>query len=554
MLDTDARAGRPDPVTRLLLLGGYGGFGGRIARRLAAAGYEVLVAGRSFDKAQAFCLETPGFVPLALDRSRIAEALEQQLPAMVVDASGPFQAMDHAIPKACIAAGVHYLDIADSRDFVCGIAALDAAAKDAGVVVLSGASSVPALSGAAVRHLAKGMERVRAVEMAISASNKAAAGPAVSAAILGQVGQPLRLWRGRRWAQAFGWQEMRSARFECAGGEAIARRSVALVDVPDLALLPDRLAGRPAVAFRAGTELRFQNWALCLASWLVRTRMVASLAPLARILNPLQALTRSLGSDRSAMIVRLFGDASGRRVERRWTLIAERGDGPEIPTLSVAPIVARILSGTEAAGARDAGEVLTLDDYADAFGKLAINCSTQELAASPPLYARVMGDRFAQLPPELRAIHDVHRDGGATGEAQVTGAANPIAAFVARIVGFPKPGHHRLHVHFRESGGQETWTRDFSGRRFHSHLSQRGPWLVERFGLLRFAFDLPSDAQGLSMVMQRWWIGPLPLPKFLAPRSIAKEWTENGRFHFDVPIALPLIGRLIHYCGWLEKA
>jgi hypothetical protein len=347
---------------------------------------------------------------------------------------------------------------------------------------------------------------------------------------------------------------MHSARFACAGTDAIAGRSVALVDVPDLALLPDRLAGRPAVAFRAGTELGFQNWVLWCASWLVRTRLVASLAPLARILNPLQALTRSLGGDRSAMIVRLFGDAAGRRVERRWTLIADRGEGPEIPTLSVAPIIARILSGKEATGARDAGEALTLDDYAAAFGKLAIHCSTRELAASLPLYARVMGDRFAELPPELRAIHDVHRDGGARGEAQVTGAANPVAALVARMVGFPKPGHHPLHVHFRESGGRETWTRDFSGRRFHSHLSQRGPWLVERFGPLRFAFDLPSDAHGLSMVMQRWWIGPLPLPKFLAPRSTAKEWSEDGRFHFDVPIVLPLIGRLIHYRGWLDPA
>lgn len=535
-----------------MLLGGYGGFGGRIARRLASAGHEVLVAGRSIDKARAFCREMPGLIPLSLDRSRIATALEEHEPAMVVDASGPFQAMDHAIPMACIAAGVHYIDIADSRDFVCGIQALDDAARHAGVVLLSGASSVPALSGAAVRHLAQGMNRVRAIEMAISASNKATAGPAVSIAILGQVGQPIRIWRGQRWARTFGWQEMHSARFRCTGTEPITGRRVGLVDVPDLALLPERLAGRPAVSFRAGTELGFQNWALWLANWLVRTRLVTTLAPFARILRPLQSLTRSLGSDRSAMIVRLFGDVAGQRVERRWSLIADQGDGPEIPSLSVVPIVDRILSGKEAAGARDAGEALTLDDYADAFGKLAVHCGTEELAASPSLYERVMGDRFARLPPEVRAIHDVFRDGGATGEAQVTGASNPVAALVARAVGFPQPGHHRLHVHFRETDGHENWTRDFGGRCFQSHLSQRDRWLVERFGPFRFAFDLPSDARGLSMVMRRWWFGPLPLPKWLAPRSTAREWSENRQFHFDVPIALPLIGRLVHYRGWLE--
>lgn len=539
-------------MSRILLLGGYGGFGSRIAHRLAATGHEVLVAGRSIAKARAFCAQSPGLVPLAVDRCEIARALEDYRPAIVVDASGPFQAMAYDIPTACIAARVHYVDIADARDFVCGIGTLNETAKAAGIVVLSGASSVPALSGAAARHLASGVERVRAVEMAISASNKATAGPSVAAAILGQVGQPIRLWRGQRWTKAFGWQEPRSQSFDCAGTTPIRGRMVGLVDVPDLSLLPQRLPSRPAVSFRAGTELGFQNRALWLASWFVRWGLFRTLAPFARWLRPLQSLTRKLGSDRSAMIVRLFGDRNGCRVERRWTLIADHGDGPEIRTLAVAPIVERILAGKEPAGARDAGETLTLDDFAVPFSGLAIHHQTDEFPVPPPLYARVMGPHFTALPDEVRAMHDVLRDGGAIGEAEVSGPSNPIAMLIARAVGFPKPGRHRLHVHFEENGGRETWTRDFSGQCFRSHLSQHGPWLVERFGPLRFAFTLPGDDKGLIMVMQRWWIGPLPLPKWLAPRSAAREWTENGRFHFDVPIDHPILGRLVHYRGWLH--
>lgn len=539
-------------MSRILVLGGYGGFGGRVAKRLALAGHDVLVAGRSIEKARTFCAGVPGLQPAFLNREDIAPGLAEHRPAIVVDASGPFQAMDYAVPAACIEAGVHYLDIADGRDFVCGIDALDAAAKEANAVVLSGASSVPALSGAVVRSLAKGLDRVRAIDMAISASNKATAGPAVATAILGQVGQPMAIWRGQRWTQAFGWQEIQSLRFECAGTAPIDHRLMGLVDVPDLTLLPERLPGQPAITFRAGTELQFQTLALALASWLVRILTITSLAPWGRWLLPAQSLTRSWGSDRSAMMVRLFGDRKGERVERRWTLIANHGDGPEIPALSIVPIVARILAGEETPGARDAGQCLELTDYADAFRTLAINLETTEEVASPSLYRRMMGERFATLAPEVAAMHDVFRDGGATGEAVVAGASNWIGGLIARIVGFPPAGRHPLHVHFQEGDGSEEWTRDFGGRKFRSRLSQHGAWLIERFGPIRFAFDLLAANGGLTMVMQRWWIGPIPLPKALAPRSTAREWAESGRFHFDVPIELPFVGRLVHYRGWLK--
>lgn len=539
-------------MKRILVLGGYGGFGGRISARLASAGYDVLVAGRSIEKARDFCMCKLGLTPLAVDRGEIVQALARHMPVVLVDASGPFQAMDYAVPSACITAGVHYVDIADSRDFVCGINALDTAARNAGVVVLSGASSVPALSGAVIRHLKQEMDHVHAIDIVISASNKAAAGPSVSAAILGQVGQSISIWRGRRWDTVFGWQELRKVDFYCAGTAPIKRRIVALVDVPDLGLWPKSIVGQPAVTFRAGTELSFQNRALWLVSWLVKGRILRSLAPFAHLLSPLQYLTRSMGSDRSAMAVRLFGLANGQEVERQWTLIADEGDGPEIPTLSVEPVVARIIAGAEPDGARDAGDTLSLSDYTSAFGGLAIRHDTREIPSSPPLYARVMGERFAALPAELQSIHSVFRDGGTTGGAEVTGAANWLGAIIARVFGFPPPGHHPVHVQFMEENGRETWVRHFSGQAFKSELSQHGPYLVERFGPLRFAFSLLLEPKGLRMEMRRWWIGPIPLPLAMAPRSEAREWSQEGRFWFDVPIALPFIGRLVHYRGWLK--
>lgn len=347
-------------MSRVLVLGGYGGFGGRISGRLAKDGHTVLVAGRSLAKAQAFCRGHAGLIPLELDRRNIAEALARHAPGLVVDASGPFQAMDLGVPKACIEAGAHYCDIADSTAFVLAVAGLNSTAIERNVVIISGASSVPALSGAATRMLSAGMGRVTSVEIAISASNRAAAGAAVAGAILRQVGKPFDLWRGGRKTTGYGWQDSIRIDFRVAGVPPLARRRVGLVDVPDIALLPSRLPGRPSVTFRAGTELGFQNLVLWLLSWPVRWGWLKSLAGLARWAAPLHRLTAKLGSDRSAMSVRVFGEAADKRLERRWTLIAEQGDGPEIPALAAPLLAARILGGCEAPGARDAGQALRL--------------------------------------------------------------------------------------------------------------------------------------------------------------------------------------------------
>lgn len=541
-------------MSAVLVLGGYGGFGARLTRRLAAAGLEVIVAGRHLASAVAFCAKVPGTTPLVADLDAPETVLAERRPALVIDAAGPFQQSGYALPIACIAHGIPYLDLADGRRFVAGIATLDAAAIEAGVAVIAGASSVPALSGAVVRHLAAGMERVTAVEIAISACNRATAGASVAAAILSYVGQPITVRRGGAAAVVYGWQDLRREPFELSDGTGLGRRLVAAADVPDLELLPRRLPGQPGVLFRAGTEFRFQMLGLWLVSWLVRWRWLRSLRRFAGLLLPAQRLTRTLGSDRSGMVVRVFGVAGGRRLERRWTLIAEHGTGPEIPTLAAALLAERMVTGRIAPGARDAGPLLDLADFDAAFDRLAIRREVRDIAQPDPLYARVMGARFAQLAPAVRAIHSVLRDGGASGRATVRRGTHPLARLIGAILRFPPAGEHPLHVGFAERRGVERWTRDFGGCRFSSRLSAKGARLIERFGPLRFHFDVPNDGSGLRMVLRRWSVFGIPLPPLLAPRADAREWEEDGLFRLDVPIVLPLIGLVVHYTGWLAPA
>jgi hypothetical protein len=538
-------------VKRVLLLGGYGTFGGRIAERGAAAGFEMLVAGRNRARAEAFCAGRERLVPVMLDPT-LDETLARLRPFAVVDAAGPFQGSDYGTARAAIAAGCHYLDIADGSAFVAGIGLLDDQAKAAGVCAISGASSVPALSGAVVSALADGLDSITSVEIVLSASSRGTAGRSVTAAILTYLGRPVRLRRGGRWSHAYGWQGLRRFDFAVEGAPPLRRRLAALAEVPDLGLLPARLPGRPAVSFFAGTDAPWHNLGLWLLSWPVRWGWLRRPERFAGMLSIIQRWTRGAGSLRSAFEMRLYGKSGGKRLERRWTFIAERGDGPEIPSLAVPLLLARLAALP--VGARDAGGLLRLEDFEPSLDGLAAVHESSERELPPPLYARVMGERFAALPPAVRAMHEVLRDGGASGEAEVRRGRNPLARLIASSLGFPSEGAHRVHVAFAEGEGGERWTRDFSGRTFSTFLSERGGRLTERFGLVRFAFDLPSESTGLRMIIRRWWIGKLPLPLFLAPRSEAAEWEEEGRFYFDVPIALPLIGLLVQYRGWLEPA
>ena len=592
-------------MSRILVIGGYGGFGARLSARLAGEGHHVLVGGRNRNKAEAFCLpiqqdgegdhtkcdggvtsaevldprenqRPAGSVtlppaslvplptaarrggtcePIVVDRNGdIAAVLAAARPDLVIDAAGPFQDSACAVPEACIAARIPYLDLADGRAFVAGIAALDETAKAAGVAIVSGASSLPALTGAIVRALAQGLDRVESVEAALSASNRASGGASVVEAILSYVGRPVRLWRGGRWARAHGWQELRRIDYEAAGAEPLCGRLVALVDVPDLELIPDLLPGRPAVAFRAGTELSFQMLGLWLASWPVRWGWLRSLRPFAPLLLRLYHATLGLGGARSAMSVTLTGWAGPRPLERRWTIVAERGEGLHIPTLAAQLLAADMLAGRLAPGARSAAGLLALERFAPLFAGLAVRHGVVERPLPPPLYARAMGADFERLPPAVGRLHALVADAGATGEAEVTRGRGLLARLAAALMRFPPEGRWPLHVAFAARGGAETWTRRYGPHIMRSVLSLRPGGVVERFGPVRFAFDLALLPDGLAMHLAGWSILGMPLPRRLAPRIFATEREIDGRFHFDVRAALPLAGEVIRYAGWLEPA
>ena len=556
---------------KILIVGGYGVFGGRIVELLEGnARLTLLVAGRSRDKAAAFCRTRSAkakLVPLALDRDGdLGARLAAERPDIVVDASGPFQAYGetrYRLIEACIAQGINYLDLADGSEFVAGVGGFDAAARSAGVFVLSGVSSFPVLTAAVVRRLSIGMKRVDTISGGIAPSPYAGVGENVIRAIADYAGQCIELRRDGGTAVAFPLTEQRRYTIAPPGRVPVSSTLFSLVDVPDLKALPELWPEVKSVWMGAGPVPEILYRAFIGLAWLVRLRLLRSLLPLSRIIH-FVSNRLPWGEHRGGMFIEVEGEGKdGEPLRRSWHLLAEGNDGPLIPSMAVQGIVRRVLDGRPPApGARAAVHDLELDDYEKLFAGRPLFTGIREdtAEAGQCLYAALLGSAWNELPAAIRDMHDLSGTKEVAGRASVARGKNPLARLAGWIMGFPAASADvPVAVRFDVAGEEEIWTRTFGKQRFASRqFAGRGRsrhLLVERFGPLSFAMALVVEEGGvLRLVLRRWSLFGLPLPLWLAPRSNAYEASADGRFRFHVEISHPLTGSIVKYRGWLVPA
>jgi len=243
---------------------------------------------------------------------------------------------------------------------VCAVTALDAEARARGVLVVSGASSVPALTCAVIDRYAGDFGQLAEIEAGISSSSRVP-GAATVTAMLCQCGRPFSQWRDGSWGTAHGAQALRRRRFTQPG----MSRWIGDTDVPDLALFPQRYPGVRSVRFGAGVELTPVQWSFWLFSWLVRLGLVRDAPRWAPLLMRGARMVQGLGTGRSAMFVALRGtDRSGAAIERGWELLAIGNEGANVPCMA-AVALARKLARPEftVRGATPCVGLLTLEEY-----------------------------------------------------------------------------------------------------------------------------------------------------------------------------------------------
>jgi hypothetical protein len=240
-------------------------------------------------------------------------------------------------------------------------------------------------------------------------------------------------------------------------------------------------------------------------------------------------------------------------------MLAEGDAGPLIPSMAIEAIIRKCLAGdVPAPGARSAHHALELGDYEEMFARRGISTGIRE-DTTGSLYCRALGGAYATLPARIRELHDFESTGRYQGRAEIKGPTNPFARFVAALFGFPPAGSDvPVTLRLSRTGGVETWDRSFAGRALSSTQELgRGRYdglIVERFGPMRFGMAAVVEDNRLRLIIRRWDLLGLPLPRALLPRVDAGEHADDGRFHFLVDIAAPLLGRLVRYEGWLEPA
>jgi hypothetical protein len=364
-------------VTRVLIIGGYGNFGGYIARALATdSNITLLIGGRSQAKADEFAASLSASNPASGCTIDINRDIESQLrrigPEVVIHTTGPFQAQDHRVARAAIAVGADYLDLADARKFVATISELDEAAKEAGVAVVAGASSVPCLTAAFIDRYRPRFARLVSATYGITAAQATNRGLGTAAAILSYVGKPFTILSGGQPKRVFGWQGTRAVRYPELGVRLFGH-----CDIPDLELFPERYPELRDLEFVAGHEVKLLHIGTWLLSWIVRLGFVKSLATYAESLLNLSFLFDPLGSDKSGFHMFLRGtDAESRPVEMRVFMIARQVHGPNIPCLPAIILARRAAAGERAAaGARPCLDMIDLDELLAAMEHLNITTS-----------------------------------------------------------------------------------------------------------------------------------------------------------------------------------
>ncbi len=320
---------------RIVVFGGSGVFGKRVVReilRLCEA--PVTVVARDPERAErALSGLDLGRIALRLGEANNREFVRESIrgACAAVCCIGPFDRLDTTILDACIAERVHYVDIAENREYVGRVFALGDRIKDAGIAALTGHSSLPGTSSLLAKMASQGMPQVEEITIGLFLGNKNERGRGGIGALLHSLGEEFMGWEDGRGIPLVGWHRGRLFSFP----EPVGERELFMSNIADYEQIP-RLLGARTVRFFVGFESRMMDRLIQFAGRLRRVGLVPSGPRTASALVRLGGIFALTGYDGGAIQVSVLGkDSAERQVRRTVTVMADR-EGQRIPAMPAA--------------------------------------------------------------------------------------------------------------------------------------------------------------------------------------------------------------------------
>ncbi len=320
-----------------IIYGANGYTGELIARAAVAAGLRPRLAGRNADaiRALANSLGLPFTICRLEDRAGLRQALQGA--QVVLHCAGPFQETSAPMVEACLETGVHYLDITGEISVFEAAAKQDAAARQAGVMLMPGVGFDVVPSDCLAAHLARRLPEATSLALAFRALGSISRGTAITMLTMATRGCE------RRNGQLMMTPPLHEVRMFDFGRGPQPCVSIPWGDVATAYYT----TGIPNIKTFVAIPRRSQRW-------IDLTRRLLPIAQLPVIRNGLRhliartlrgpdAATRATGR---SIIVGEVTDATGRRATSRLT-------GPEGYALTVQTallIVQRVLNGHATAG------------------------------------------------------------------------------------------------------------------------------------------------------------------------------------------------------------
>ena len=314
--------------------------GRRAVRELAIAeGVErVTVADRNLPAAQAVRdrlardpavqAEVAAVFVDVLDRGAVVGLMREH--DVAVGAAGPFYLLEEPLARAAIEARRPYVSLCDDHDAASRVLALDAAARAAGVPILTGLGWTPGLTNLCVRHAAAALDQVEAAHIAWAGSSADSEGMAVVLHTMHIFSRRVTTYAGGRWHDVPAGTEPQRIHFPPPIGPV----TVFHVGHPEPVTLPRFLPGLQEVRLKGGLVEPSLNFLAVTFGRLGLTATHARRRRLASALKPLLGVLERLGprvAPASGFVVRVRGRKDGQAVERVYSGVGHMADLTAVP-------------------------------------------------------------------------------------------------------------------------------------------------------------------------------------------------------------------------------